>query len=386
MRRMEAFEHQPEKTQARYSIFFWMSFVAIFLAGTFLFYRHFSSLFIAEVNTEPETYIVTEGARLEDGTRKTTHFSILHSDGSLINTVNAPDDLVEGAGNVKIVGQYLYYLSGSREITSISAIDLATGKTIRFPFTRTVSTNAGNTLFAITGWNVSRSETLLRWSDDDRYDTAMLAWMGTDGVVSVSDHRGRAVRAYDWFGPSRYDVGFSPPLTQGWTQFDDDTLGLYVWAFDADRNGIRRVNLLKGNTSDWEDLPWNASFALSDSGKIFAYHGDGDAGLTIKALSSREKIIAPIDGFDYVGGIAFSPHEQKILFSPATVQSGPSQVEIVNVDGTDRQVLVNDAYAADFLSDHIALVYKDEMTYAIDIDGEHLRKISDEWFIGIASF
>lgn len=307
-----------------------------------------------------QNYLITAAIKIGSagGSNKEQHFSVFNVNGVLLKTLNVPSDLITGsADNVKTLGGDIYYMSGTHQITSIGVIDLQTGQSKILNFTKTNNTNPGNTLYAILDWDVS-------------IDDSKIAWLNTDGQISVANTDSSNVQTYN--------TGIYKPISNK-IKF----VGNYLY-FDTNVS-LERINLNTSSFGTVIDNLWPDIYAVSDSGKYIAYYSrNGNANqFTIKNTESNSVHIVP--EVTDVLQIAFSPNESKLNLSQF---EGPgTKIQSIVLDLTNSKKV----YGADdspiiigYMSDTRIVVSTDKGLEITDLDGSNARKLNNnEYFVGI---
>ena len=83
---------------------------------------------------------------------------------------------------------------------------------------------------------------------------------------------------------------------------------------------------IKDQTSDW-----------SPDGSRIVFGGEGDLWLMDADGQNRQNLTSTPDGFEW--GPSFSPDGRRVAFT-GPVGDGPPQVQVIDVDGSDRHAVV----------------------------------------------
>ena len=311
-----------------------------------------------------QNYLITTVIKISStgssgGGNKEQYFSVFNVNGVLLKTLNVPSDLMTGmANNVKVLGGNIYYMSGTRQITSIGAIDIQTGQSKILNFTKTNNTNPGNTLYAIIDWDVS-------------IDNSKIAWLNTDGQISVANTDGSNVQTYN--------IGTFKPISNK-IKFVDR----YLY-FDT-YNSLERISLNTGSFDTVINDFWPDIYAISDSGKYIAYYtysGGSTKQFVIKNTGSNSKYIVP--EVTDVLQTTFSPNESRLTLSQF---EGPgTKIQSITLDLTNSKKLYSagdSPIVVGYISDTRIVVSTDKGLEITDLDGSNTKRLNDnEYFVGI---
>ncbi|PIT87206.1 MAG: hypothetical protein COU31_04140 [Candidatus Magasanikbacteria bacterium CG10_big_fil_rev_8_21_14_0_10_40_10] len=309
----------------------------------------------------PTKYLVTEDAIVEQGVRKQTGFSIYKTDGALVKKNNLPADAVRSAaGSNGIYGKKIYYLSGTETTTSLAELDPLTGASNIFSFTKTVSTNQGNVLFAIIAWAVSN-------------DNKMLAWIDTQGTLHVADRDNTVSKTY----PLKNGVY----VGRAWVNFSQDNSSLYVW-----RQGEAILDKLDLTTGLFSNIitSENAKFLISPSGRYIVY-ANSKTPLAIRDLTTgQDSAIALTKSYDGWYLSAFSLDETSLYFGGFMMSVG-TDYYMVKTDGSSLTAIQDTRLQNDlsFLSKDLVVTRCQQKTCLVNLaDNKQPTVISDQWFLG----
>jgi Tol biopolymer transport system component len=101
-----------------------------------------------------------------------------------------------------------------------------------------------------------------------------------------------------------------------------------LWTVDVRTGATTQLTFddaLKGPTSDW-----------SPDGTQIVFGADGDLWLMARDGTGRQNLTSTPDGFEW--GPSFSPDGGSVAFT-GPVGDGPPQVQVIDVDGSDRRVV-----------------------------------------------
>lgn len=320
--------------------------------------------------TSGQKYVITAAVQIgtKGGDNKELHFSVLNSDGALVKTIPTPKDLITGAaGNVKVLGGEIYYMSGTFKSTSVGMIDVQTGQSKILNFTKNNYSDSGlyaNGLYAILDWDVSSNG-------------SKIAWINTDGKIRVANTDGSNIQTYN--------SGISKP-TGNKIKFIDNYL--YFSTFSTPNstktdNNLERIDLSNGSIDTVIDNMWPDIFAVSDSGKYIAYYSyNGNANqFVIKNTESNLEYIVP----EFAGAthIAFSPNESNLTF---TQHDGPgTKTQLVTLDLTNSKKLysIDNSSIVGYISDTRVVVSTDKGIEITNLNGTNPTKLNNEYPEGV---
>ena len=276
-----------------------------------------------------------------------------------VKTIKQPADLAKGAGNSAVFGDKIYYLSGDDKITTIAQFDPFSDTTKKLEFTKSTSTNIGNTLFAITAFDVSK-------------DDAKIAWMTTDGKIFVADIDGSNIK--------EFKSGYTAPIN-GSLEFSKNKDYLY---FDADSSNraVLKLDLANNKVLTVEKTQLGAHYALSPSEKYLAYGAYEKNSGVINVKNSETGVIKKIkvgnyDSFDYM---RFDPDEKRLAF---TAKRFGEKIDsyIATIETGKVQLLSESASSGQFLNSNEMIVYKDK-SYILDLTSMQYTELPG-WFEGV---
>lgn len=294
-------------------------------------------------------------------------FSIFKKDGTLVKILPVPPDVLQAvAGNVRVMGGHIYYLSGSSETTLIGFLDIRSGQSKILPFTRThkiYHPHGGNAPSAIQAFAVSA-------------DNSKIAWMDNAGKIMVARTDGSLLQMYE--------SGVSEPtrnyiaLIGGSLYFD--TFGLVQNG--ASVNSLRKINLTDGSLTSVVD-DWQANYAISGSGKYVAYISKAGESFDLLIKNTQTDSLYRVPNIWDFSTIAFSSDETKMIFLQFDGPAMPAPLISVDLTNGKFSKGADDMQILDFVSNSQVLISQESGIYITDLDGKNPVKISNDPFRGI---
>jgi hypothetical protein len=296
-------------------------------------------------------YILTHGYEYDESTKNQNEWLSLYTlNGEFVKKI-------ENQHGGFVAGENVYRVHSSREpkdspkandVAYIEALSLRDGSVKSFDFTKTKNTNHYNALEAIVAFTVSKDESRLAWQDTN----GDVHFAGIDGsnskiIVSGCDRSASILTFSDDGKELHFYKNF---LAYGWS---------------SDTNEIKSI----------EDIDWlvrRREWIKSPSGRYVAQAIPKDSasenaisitdnlkGEEIRVPFSTDELIAPKEEYMTSYGpivTGFSSDEKKIVFGFGNAWYQWAGTYILNVDGKNLKLILNNAEPLAYLSDSTILV------------------------------
>jgi hypothetical protein len=285
---------------------------------------------------------------------KDVSFSLYNINGQLVKTIPAPSDLLNAAGNIKLLGGQIYYMSGNDQLaagtfpsTSIGAINVQTGQSKILQFTETNNTNPRNGLYAILDWDVSP-------------DNSKVAWVNNSGKITVANIDGTNLQTYNNITAQQIK------LTDSYLYFVDPFIPPgYDNPYQSITRYLGQINLSDNSTTTIINDLWNETDGISDSGTYIVYP-DAASDEIIKNIQTNIEYTLPNSG--QPDAVIFSPDETEAVLSYGSPDG--SWTNIVNL--SNGQVSSSSIGIWGFISDSRIVSDSGNQIVIEDLNGGNL--------------